>query len=277
MRSDMAKVVTERPRRGHGDLGKKWGRRLRKSEYDAEDHGPSRAPIARHHQYGWNAKEFSDLLGPLRRYLRRHLGAQQDPSRSRRGTIRRPAAGGMLLASVCRSPRSRVRRRTPWTWALSPLHVYGLCYALAVIVAARSPGGAEKPRVARAARRRSRAMGLSGRAWSAGDCTSSDHPGELSTTGGARSRSGRAGWGLGRDRARRARRALARPARRRRPARFMDAGAPALLVARRSGGSATTSTRNSSAAHDLPWGLEIDPGHRPDGYAAERRSTRRSV
>ena len=71
MRSDMAKVVTERPRRGHGDPGKKWGRRLRKSEYDAEDHGPSRAPIARHHQYGWNAKEFSDLLGPLRLYLRK--------------------------------------------------------------------------------------------------------------------------------------------------------------------------------------------------------------
>jgi hypothetical protein len=78
MRSDVAKVVTERPRRGHGNPGKKWGRRLRKSEYDAEDHGPSRAPIARHHQYGWNAKEFSDLLGPLRRYLRKQVGRPWD-------------------------------------------------------------------------------------------------------------------------------------------------------------------------------------------------------
>ena len=78
MRSDMAKVVTERPRRGHGNPGKKWGRRLRKSEYDAEDHGQSRAPIARHHQYGWNAKEFSDLLGPLRRYLRKQVGRPWD-------------------------------------------------------------------------------------------------------------------------------------------------------------------------------------------------------
>jgi hypothetical protein len=78
MRNDMAKVVTERPRRGHGNPGKKWGRRLRKNEYDAEDHGPSRAPIARHHQYGWNAKEFSDLLGPLRRYLRKQVGRPWD-------------------------------------------------------------------------------------------------------------------------------------------------------------------------------------------------------
>ena len=43
MRSDMAKVVTERPRRGHGNPSKKWGRRLGKNEYDAEDHGPERA------------------------------------------------------------------------------------------------------------------------------------------------------------------------------------------------------------------------------------------
>ena len=78
MRSDMAKVVTERPRRGHGNPSKKWGRRLRKNEYDAEDHGPKRAPIARRHQYGWNAKEFSDLLGPLRRYLRKQVGRPWD-------------------------------------------------------------------------------------------------------------------------------------------------------------------------------------------------------
>ena len=74
MRNDMAKVVTERLRRGHGNPSKKWGRRLEKNEYDADDHGPTRASIARHHQYGWNSKEFSDLLGPLRRYLRKQVG-----------------------------------------------------------------------------------------------------------------------------------------------------------------------------------------------------------
>jgi hypothetical protein len=74
----MAKVVTERPRRGHGNPSRKWGRRLGKHEQNAEDHGPTRAPIARHHQYVWNAKEFSDLLGPLRRYLRKQVGRPWD-------------------------------------------------------------------------------------------------------------------------------------------------------------------------------------------------------
>lgn len=70
MRKDMAKVVTEAPRRGHASPSRKWGRRLTRNEYGLDDHGPIRAPMARHRQYGWNAKEFSDVLGPLRRYLR---------------------------------------------------------------------------------------------------------------------------------------------------------------------------------------------------------------
>ena len=74
MRRDMSKVVTEAPRRGHENPSRKWGRRLGKHEYDLDDHGPSRAPIARHHQYGWEAKEFSDVIGPLRRYLRKQVG-----------------------------------------------------------------------------------------------------------------------------------------------------------------------------------------------------------
>ena len=74
MRRDMAKVVTEAPRSGHGNPSKKWGRRLNKDDYHSDDHGPSRAPIAAHRQYGWNAREFSDLLGPLRRYLRKQVG-----------------------------------------------------------------------------------------------------------------------------------------------------------------------------------------------------------
>jgi hypothetical protein len=74
----MAKVVTERPRRGHKNPSKKLGRRLGRHEYDADDHGPARAPVARRNQYGWNAKEFSDLLGPLRRYLRRQVGRPWD-------------------------------------------------------------------------------------------------------------------------------------------------------------------------------------------------------
>jgi hypothetical protein len=78
MRKDMAKVVTEAPRRGHGNPSSKWGRRLTKDEYDLDDHGASRAPISPRRQYGWNAKEFSDVLGPLRRYLHKQVGRPWD-------------------------------------------------------------------------------------------------------------------------------------------------------------------------------------------------------
>jgi hypothetical protein len=71
----MAKVVTERPRRGHGNPSKKWGCRLNVKEFGLDDHGPTRAPIARRRQYGSNWKEFSDLLGPLRRYLRKQAAS----------------------------------------------------------------------------------------------------------------------------------------------------------------------------------------------------------
>jgi len=74
MRHDMAKVVTEPPRRGHAAASTKWGRRLGTHEHDADDHGPTRAPIARRRQYGWHAKEFSDALAPLRRFLRKQVG-----------------------------------------------------------------------------------------------------------------------------------------------------------------------------------------------------------
>jgi hypothetical protein len=78
MRKDMAKVVTERPRRGHSNASSKWGRRLCKDEYALDDHGANRAPVSRHRQYGWNAKEFSDSLGPLRGYLSKQVGRPWD-------------------------------------------------------------------------------------------------------------------------------------------------------------------------------------------------------
>jgi hypothetical protein len=74
----MNKVVTERPRRGHHNKSLKTGRRLSKDEHpiDYEDHdsGPRSHPISRHRQHGWDAKEFSDLIGPLQRYLAKNVG-----------------------------------------------------------------------------------------------------------------------------------------------------------------------------------------------------------
>lgn len=74
MRIDMAKVVTERPRRGHSNKSLKTAKRLSKDEISLDDHGSTKAPVSKRRQHGWDAKEFSDLLGPLKGYLRKQVG-----------------------------------------------------------------------------------------------------------------------------------------------------------------------------------------------------------
>ena len=75
MRDDMAKVVTERPRRGHGNPSRKTtGSRIRRFDPEGEYDEPTRLPVARRRQYGYDAKEFSDLISPLKRYLRSCIG-----------------------------------------------------------------------------------------------------------------------------------------------------------------------------------------------------------
>ena len=75
MRDDMAKVVTERPRQGHRGKSKKTtGLPIRRYDPALEYDEPNRLPVARYRQYGYRAKDFSDLISPLRRYLRSCLG-----------------------------------------------------------------------------------------------------------------------------------------------------------------------------------------------------------
>jgi hypothetical protein len=75
MRDDMAKVVTERPRSGHGNKSKKTtGGRITRYDAGREYDEPTRLPIARGRQYGYDCKGFSDLINPLRRYLRSCVG-----------------------------------------------------------------------------------------------------------------------------------------------------------------------------------------------------------
>ena len=75
MRDDMSKVVTERPRRGHGNASRKTtGPRIRRFDPDRDYDEPTLLPVARGRQYGYEAKEFSDLINPLKRYLRSCIG-----------------------------------------------------------------------------------------------------------------------------------------------------------------------------------------------------------
>lgn len=74
MRSDMSKVVTERPRYGHANPSKKTALHVRRYEEGQFDDLPKRISSGRHRQHGWNAKEFSDRIGPLRRFLQSQVG-----------------------------------------------------------------------------------------------------------------------------------------------------------------------------------------------------------
>ncbi len=75
MRSDMSKVVIERPRHNHKDLSKKTGRRIHR--YDPNDEYedfPKHEPASK----GRGTKEFTDLLGPLWKFLRSNVGRPWD-------------------------------------------------------------------------------------------------------------------------------------------------------------------------------------------------------
>lgn len=114
MRIDMAKVVTEKPRRGHGNPSKKWGRRLGKNEHDAEDHGPTRAPIARRHQYGWNAKELGGGAARLALPGRESAPHSLVGTRTSQRLVRASDYGIALLPArvLARIPRRPVPRDT---------------------------------------------------------------------------------------------------------------------------------------------------------------------
>jgi hypothetical protein len=73
VRSDMHKVVTERPRHGHGNPSRKWGARV------SEDYeGAAFVSSARGRQYAAGPKEFSDFLAPLKRFLQAQVGRPWD-------------------------------------------------------------------------------------------------------------------------------------------------------------------------------------------------------
>lgn len=77
MRHDMGKCVIERPRRGSSASSRKaksFGRILL-TEDGPEYFGETKLPMAMNGRaYGWDSKEFTDVLGPLKNYLRSSCG-----------------------------------------------------------------------------------------------------------------------------------------------------------------------------------------------------------
>jgi hypothetical protein len=80
MREDMSKVVIERPRWGHRLPSSKTRLRIRRYDQDKEyDDLPKRVSGSRSKYIrAREVKDFSDLLGPLRRFLRKNVGRPWD-------------------------------------------------------------------------------------------------------------------------------------------------------------------------------------------------------
>jgi hypothetical protein len=136
MRDDMAKVVTERPRRGHGNKSRKTtGRAIRAYDPDREYDEPTRLPVARGRQYGYDCKEFSDLINPLRRYLRSCIGKPWAKVHSElsQKLDRRSLSGSHIWDHVrleietgCFIGEDRLAYSNRWTYGLLEVPVDGL-------------------------------------------------------------------------------------------------------------------------------------------------------
>jgi hypothetical protein len=76
VRHDMHKIIVTRPRVGGGPI-EKWGRRRERGRRNDPEDAPLREPM----RPRWNhavRKEFSDLLGPLERWIRKSVGRPWD-------------------------------------------------------------------------------------------------------------------------------------------------------------------------------------------------------
>lgn len=71
MRSDMKKLLCERPRNGGGNARK--GR-----DYKHYDDMPFKQTMSRRGQYGYNSKELNEYLAPLQRWVRKQVGRNWD-------------------------------------------------------------------------------------------------------------------------------------------------------------------------------------------------------
>ena len=170
MRDHLAQVVTERPRRGHGNASKKTtGRRIRFYDPNRDYDEPTRLPVAQGRQYGSNCKEFSDLIGPLRRYLRSCIGRPWNEVHSElsQKLDRRSLSGAHIWDHVrweIETDRyigaDRHVYSTRCTYALSPRAVGGLYVHPRTGVDPRTAPDAEAAMTCRSSGRRRSTLGL---------------------------------------------------------------------------------------------------------------------
>jgi hypothetical protein len=140
MRPDMAKVVTEAPRRGSGDRNHKSRARVSVKALDLDDDfGPRKLKMSRHVRTGHGyaeGKEFSDVLGPLKKFLRKQVGRPWDTVYSElSATLDKRSISGLhiwdhvwqFVERHCEEIDGQVYRKASiWRWHLPRGTVTGL-------------------------------------------------------------------------------------------------------------------------------------------------------
>lgn len=74
MRKDMGKVITERERTGNPCRNLKTRMSVQWKGHDADYDIPSRMSSSANRQHGYDAKQFTDVLGPIYRFLDKQVG-----------------------------------------------------------------------------------------------------------------------------------------------------------------------------------------------------------
>lgn len=74
MRKDMGKVITERERSGNPCRNAKTRMSVQWKGHDADYDIPNRMSSSANRQHGYSAKQFTDVLGPIYRYLDKQVG-----------------------------------------------------------------------------------------------------------------------------------------------------------------------------------------------------------
>jgi hypothetical protein len=74
MRKDMGKVITERERSGNPCRNAKTRMDIKWKGHDGDYDIPNRMSSSANRQHGYSAKQFTDVLGPIYRYLDKQVG-----------------------------------------------------------------------------------------------------------------------------------------------------------------------------------------------------------
>jgi len=122
MRQDMGKVITERPRYGSSNPSQKTRLTVRWNGWDEDYAIETRMGMSRHRQHGFGAREFTDVLGPIYRWLDKQVGRPWNASYSELCEVldKRKLTHAHVIDHVFREVETDIFRGTDGLWRAFP-------------------------------------------------------------------------------------------------------------------------------------------------------------